>query len=178
MFCVGQYIVYGNSGICRVEAVGTPGFMKNSPKEYYTLRPFYTTNNTRIYVPVNTGVYMRSAITSDEALQYLDYLKNMEVKVFRAPKQNLLAEHYRELIAQQDISGYLRLFKEVCYKEKLAKNSGKKLGQVDLHFYKLAERILSEEFSIVLQETPDCSKKRLYDAAASVRCPDSVKSEN
>lgn len=166
MFCIGQYVVYGKSGICRVEAIGTLSFMKDSSKIYYTLRPSYTTNNARIYVPVNTSVSMRSAITSDEVFCCLDSLKDMEVKIFRSSKQNLLTAHYQELIAGQDIDGYLRLFKEICWKEKLVKDSGKKLAQVDQRFYKLAERILSEEFSIVLQETPECSKKRLYDAVS------------
>lgn len=166
MFCIGQYIMYSTSGVCRVEAIGTLSFTQNSQKEYYTLRPSYTTSDARIYVPVNTDTLMRNTLTREEALCCLEYLKAMEVQVCGIKKQNLLTEYYRELIASQDINGYLRLFKEVCQKEKLMKKNGKKLGQVDLHFYRLAERMLSEELSIVLQETRDCSKKRLYDAVS------------
>lgn len=72
---------------------------------------------------------------------------------------HLLTAYYQELIVTQDINGYLRLFKEVCQKEKLVKKSRKKLGQIDLRYYRLAERMLSDELSIVFQKTQDCSKK-------------------
>lgn len=166
MFRIGQYIVYSNFGICRVEAIGKLNFIHNTQKEYYTLRPPYTTSNERIYVPVNSSVFMRNAITREEAFFYLDHLKDMEVKVVQSKKPGFLAAHYQELINTSDINGYLRLFKEIYQKEKLMKNCGKKLGQVDLRFYQLAERMLSKEFSIALQETPDCSKKRLCAAAS------------
>ena len=132
MFCIGQYIMYSNSGICRVEAIGTPNFIENSHRQYYTLRPSYTTSDAKICVPVDTRAFMRKVISREEALGYL---------------------------------GHLRLFKKVCQKEKLVKKSRKKLGQIDLHYYRLAERMLSDELSVVFQETQDCSKKRLYDAA-------------
>lgn len=167
MFCIGQYVMYSNSGICRVEAIGTLSFFEDSQKKYYTLRPSYTTSNARIYVSVNTSTFMRNVITREEAFWYLNYLKNMEVKVSCFKKQNLLKAYYQELIATKDINGYLRLFKEICQKEKLVNKSGKKLGQVDLNFYRLAERMLSEELSVALQETLDCSKKRLYDIVSN-----------
>lgn len=90
----------------------------------------------------------------------------MEVKICRSSNQSLLKAHYRELIAAQDINGYLRMFKGIHRKERFVKDSKKKLGQVDQRFYKLAERILSEEFSIVLKEMQESSKKRPYDAAS------------
>lgn len=167
MFCIGQCIVYGNSGICRVEEIGTLHFIQNSSEKYYTLRPLYTSGNARIYVPVKSNIFMRNVMTKEEAFLHLEHLKNMEVKVCRLTNQNLLADHYRELIAIQDIDGYLRLFKEIFQKERAAKDNKKKLGQVDLRFYKMAERMLSEELSVVFQETQECSKKRLYDAASA-----------
>ncbi len=167
MFCIGQYIVYSNSGICRVEAIGRLSFMQGSQKEYYTLRPFYTTSDARIYVPVHTNVSMRKAMTREEAFGCLEHLKTMEVTLCSSKKQNFLAAYYRELLAAQDVNGYLRVYKEGCQKEKSAKERRKKLGQVDLQFYRLAERMLSEELSIVLQETLDSSKQRLYEAVSS-----------
>lgn len=163
MFCIGQYIMYSYSGICRVEAIGTLSFTNDSQKEYYTLRPSYTTTNAKIYVSVNTSAFMREVITREEAFLYLEYLKNMKVKVYRPKKQHVLKTYYQEVIAVQDITGYLRLLKEISQKERLVKKSGKKLGEVDLKFYRLAERMLSEELSIVLKESLESSKKRLYD---------------
>ena len=35
---VGQYVMYRNNGVCRIEAIGKLGFLQNSDKEYYTLQ--------------------------------------------------------------------------------------------------------------------------------------------
>jgi CarD family transcriptional regulator len=42
MFAVGDYIIYGSNGVCKVEAVGLLD-MSGIPKDrqYYTLQPIY-----------------------------------------------------------------------------------------------------------------------------------------
>ena len=39
LFHPGQMLVYGNVGVCQVEAVGTPKFLRGESREYYTLTP-------------------------------------------------------------------------------------------------------------------------------------------
>ena len=43
MFKVGEYVVYGMNGVCRVEEIGPmPLSGMDSDKIYYTLLPLYT----------------------------------------------------------------------------------------------------------------------------------------
>ncbi|MDE6951262.1 MAG: CarD family transcriptional regulator, partial [Lachnospiraceae bacterium] len=51
MFKVGEYVVYGNTGVCRVEGIG-PLPIGSSDKDYYTLVPVYG-RNSRIYAVVD-----------------------------------------------------------------------------------------------------------------------------
>lgn len=40
MFQIGQLILYGNTGVCRVEAIGPPQLAAaDKTKDYYTLAP-------------------------------------------------------------------------------------------------------------------------------------------
>ena len=52
---VGQYVMYRNNGVCRIEAIGKLGFLQNSDEEYYTLRPPFTTSDEHSYVPNISG---------------------------------------------------------------------------------------------------------------------------
>lgn len=164
MYQVGECIMYRNIGICRVEAIGKLSFSEKKEKDYYTLRPLYTSNNLHIYVPVQTKIFMRNVITRREAFQYLTELETMQTKPFCARKTMQLTEHYNGLLTRHDLTGHLILFKELCQKEKKVKETGKKFGQLETSYKNQIEKLLTDEFSYVLNETPDLTKKRLYKA--------------
>lgn len=63
MFSVGEYIVYGVEGVCRVEEAGklkVAGLDKN--RAYYRLRPYY--HDGTIYTPVDGKAVMRPVLTA------------------------------------------------------------------------------------------------------------------
>lgn len=72
----------------------------------------------------------------------------LEVRTSRYPKQALLAQHYQELLQSHCVPNYLRLFKEISYKERQRKNSVKKLNLMDKDYYETVEKLLSEEFAL------------------------------
>ena len=59
LFHPGQMLVYGNVGVCQVEAVGTPKFLRGESREYYTLTPVYSKHKEKIYLPTGTAAYLR-----------------------------------------------------------------------------------------------------------------------
>lgn len=79
-----------------------------------------------------------------------------------AKKTAELAAHYDELIEKQDLTSYLIMFKELCQKEEKVTKSGKKLGQLELKYKHQIEKLLVDEFSYALKETPELMKERLY----------------
>lgn len=89
----------------------------------------------------------------------------LEVRTSRYPKQALLAQHYQELLQSHCVPDYLQLFKEISCKEQQRKNSGKKLNLMDKDYYANAEKLLSEEFALALQTTPDTMREQLHTAA-------------
>ena len=51
------------------------------------------------------------------------------------------------------------------------KNSGKKLNFMDKDYYETAEKLLSEEFTLALQTTPDAACGAFYIRADCTQCP-------
>ena len=52
MFRKGEYVIYGNNGICCIEEIGVPRDtpLGDSGKEYYTLAPVFSSG--KIYAPL------------------------------------------------------------------------------------------------------------------------------
>lgn len=82
MFQVGELIVYGGEGVCRVEAVGpiTMSGVK-SDKPYYTLAPLYRMG--KIYAPVDTTVLMRPVLSRKEAEDLIRKIPEIEAPALR-----------------------------------------------------------------------------------------------
>ena len=150
MYQIGEHIMYKNIGICVVEEIGKLGFSADKEKEYYTLRPLDATGNARIYVPVDSDIFMRNIITKKEACTYLKELESMEAAPFYVSKPAQLKAHYDGLMARHDMTGHLKLFKELYQKEKKTKEHGKKFGEMESNYKKQVEHLLVDEFSYAL----------------------------
>ena len=110
---------------------------------------------------------MRPLISREEAVEYLETMKDADVIIFSGKGQVALTEHYQELMQSHRLLDNLKLFKEICRKESMQKSKGRKLNAVDQHFYKLTDQLLSEEFALSLRESPCDASKRLHAAALS-----------
>ena len=168
LFHPGQLLVYGNIGVCKVEDVCTQHFFEDRVgKEYYTLHPFFAHSGDKIYVPTSTTASLRPVLDPQEAASLLDTLKTTDAAVFRSRSQTELTLHYQNLMQENTMASKLRLFKELCQKEQLQKKKGRKLNPTDMHFYKLTEQLLSEEFALALDKTPAEMRTTLRKAALS-----------
>ena len=169
MFQIGQYIVYHSAEVCQVEAIGPLRFAGDRDVDYYTLRPFDVDSSGKIYIPVDTAVFMRAVITKAEALRRLKELELLNGKIPGAMSRPQLANYYRELLLSHDLSEQLKLFKELHCKSRAAPRSKKGLALTEQRLYKQVGKLLSGELSLALRETPERSMKRLRAAAEAVQ---------
>ena len=94
MFSVGEYIVYGVEGVCRVEEAGklkVAGLDKN--RAYYRLRPYY--HDGTIYTPVDGKAVMRPVLTREELERLLPRLPELEPLGDVPPDSRAAGEYYR-----------------------------------------------------------------------------------
>lgn len=154
MFKIGEYIVYGMNGVCRVEEIGPMSLSGvDSDKEYYTLAPLYT-KGSRVFTPVdNQKVPMRSVISKADACKLVDEMKEIEVIEITDDKRRELA--YKEAIKSCDCREWIRIINTVLKRKEERLAQGKKMSACDERFLKAAQDYLYGEFAISLNLEKD-----------------------
>lgn len=166
MYKIGEYIIYGNDGVCKVEDVGVLNISGiNKKRIYYTLKPVY--ENGKIFTPIDTSVFMRSLINYEEVQQLIESIPYIKDKKCNEKNSRLLQIYYKNLLQTHECSDLLTLIAGIYEKKDKAMKSGKKLGQIDNRFMKVAEGLINDEFSVVLgiprEEVADYIKEKIQE---------------
>ena len=162
MYTVGTSILYGRTGVCKIESIGAPSFQKHDGRQYYKLLPVFSTSGELIYVPLDMAASIRPLISSGAALEYLRRFPELDPPVFHGKRPGELAAHYHEMLSPCSPEGCLLLIKEVYCKQQNLAVQNKKPSEVDSRYLKIAERLVCEEFAAVLHTAPSAIKERLY----------------
>ena len=150
MFQKGEYVIYGNNGICCIEEIGVPVGtpMGRSGKEYYMLSPVFGSGT--IYAPVDTKVFMRPILTKEQAEHLIEQIPEIQEEEFEGQDVRALSEKYRGCLDTHQCEDLVKLIKTVYMKEKAMVETGKKLSKTEQKFGKLAKELLHREFSMAL----------------------------
>lgn len=170
MYEIGEYIVYGSTGVCQVEKIGTIDIPGMSPdREYYTLRPCYEQKST-IFTPVdNHKVIMRPVISQEEALAIIDNIRQLGMLVITNEKQR--EAEYRDCFLKCDCRELAKMMNTIYDRKQKRLAQGKKITAKDDRYYHMAEDNLYGEFAIALgiqkNQVKEFIRKRV-EAAVSV----------
>ena len=161
MFKVRDTVVYGASGVCEIAELRE---MKVGGKQatYYVLRPINAEGST-VFVPVDNQKLtdkMRRVMSRDEIsamlgdrTQYLDWVEERKQR----------AEKYTEVISGGDKREILCMLR-MLYEEKLrAESQGKKQYITDKRLMTIAEKIVGEEFSSVMDMPKEGMARYVYE---------------
>ena len=164
MYEVGSLIVYGNTGVCRVESIGNRKNIDGDEQLQYALRPMYQSYD--IYTPVeNPKVFMRPIISKSEAMELIDSIPTIDVKAYGGGAVRDLVEHYETRIKSHSCRDLMELMMSIYRKRDEVHSRKKKLGSVDLRFMKRAEDLLFGELAAALDiprdQVTDFISKRL-----------------
>ncbi len=150
MFLEGEYIVYGTTGVCKVESIGP---MKLSGTKldnlYYTLAPIYS-RGSKIFIPVNSDkVFMRSVLTKEEAEQLIDEIPSIELLWVDDEKKRETI--YKEALRTCDCREWVKIIKTLYLRKMSRIAEGKKVTVSDGKYLHMAEERLYEELALVLE---------------------------
>ena len=145
MYRAGEFIVYGTSGVCKVEAVGKSPFEGEEDKLYYTLTPVAGTET--IYLPVDSPVYTRPVITLAHAELLIAAIPSIEEDHFTSHSLRMSTEHYQTVLKSHDCRELVQLIKAVYAK---SRRSGRRVSQIDQRYRKRAEELLHGELAVAL----------------------------
>ena len=120
MFQPGELLVYGTTGVCRVEEITAPDFTRaDRGRQYYLLRPLY--QDGVIYAPVDSGkVPIRPVISREEAEALIDLIPSVRAEVCHAPTMQALAQHYQSAVRSHNCRELLELTMSIYRKRRKA----------------------------------------------------------
>ena len=154
MFSVGDHIVYGINGICRVEEIGPSPYDKEDQRTFYLLIPVNNPMGSTIYTPVdNERVPMRLLMTREQIAELIAEIPQIETLEIPVEKQR--REIYREVIGALDPRGYVKVIKTVRQRRIELTAARKHFPVTDLEFGRLAKHLLCSECAHVLGMTEE-----------------------
>lgn len=158
MFQQGDLIVYGRTGVCRVEQIE-----EWKGQDYYVLSPLYQTCS--IKTPVDGKAFMRPVISRQEADELIDSMPMVEVQPCEDLAMRKLTEYYQSFLSNRECRELVALTAALYAKKKAAQREKRKFGVVDERFLKEGETLLFGELAVALdltvEEVPGYIEKRL-----------------
>lgn len=169
MYEIGDFIVYGSEGICRVIDIGNPGIQGAKERVYYTLLPVY--GSGKIFTPVDSDVFMRPVMTCDEVHSLINKMPSIEAHLCDDASLQAKNNLYKTAFQEYDCANLISVIKSVYIRQESEAEKGKKLGQIDERFMNRAEDLIFGEFAIVLgmskEEVKEYVAGKLQPAAVS-----------
>lgn len=164
MFGIGDLIVYGNTGVCRIVDITHRKLFDGEKKEFYVLHPLY--QDCTISAPVNSDkVFMRPIISRHEAEELVDEIPSIQAEAYHNRVLRQLTEHYEEAFKTHKCADLIELTMSIYAKKKDMEKNNKRFGAVDEKYMKRAEELLFGELGAALHihkdEVPAYIKARV-----------------
>lgn len=147
MYEIGDYIIYSNHGVCRVEDIGSldiSGIDKSV--ECYTLQPVFSKSST-LYTPVdNDKVSMRKVISNEEAKELIEQIPDIPVLWVENDKQR--EEAYKQALKDRDCLDWARIIKTLYIRKQERIAQGKSLHSQMRNILVLQRIVFMENFPL------------------------------
>ena len=154
MFEVGDFVVYGSNGVCRITQVGPidcPGV--DQSKIYYTMTPCYIRDSS-IFTPVdNNRVVIRKVMSADEAKEFIGQLGR--IKTMSVQEEKKREALYKEALLTCEPEKIVSLIKTIYQRMQERLSEGKKVTSSDAKYFHIAEDSLYGELAISLGMAKD-----------------------
>lgn len=149
MFQVGDYVVYGFEGVCRVEEIGCPcvGGL-DCVREYYRL--ISHTKGNVIYAPVDGKIAIRQPISRQEAEAILAEAETLPVLEDIPQDGRRAGDYYKTLLAEHNPLRLMQLCKTMHRKQETLTKNRRTVNATEQRNWKTAEDMLLDELAFAL----------------------------
>ena len=152
LYSKGQTIVCKGSGVCEITDIKKEKF-SDRIQNYYVLCPVNEVCPTKIYIPVsNEEVRLRPLITKEDIFSSVRAVK--EEKSLWVEDEKMREKAFSDILRSGEFTKIIKLIGDIYKHQNEKKKNGKKLRQSDEHILKEGEKIISSEFSFVLDISP------------------------
>lgn len=149
MFEIGEYVVYGNKGVCEIINIGTidiPGMPAD--RQYYTMNQLFTRSST-IFTPVNNeNSVLRRVLSKEEATQLIEEMKDLRPVWNQNDKER--EQKFTEALRAADAKALSEMIIALWERKERRIADGKKATSTDERYFHAAEDILYGELEVAL----------------------------
>jgi len=161
MFEVGDYVIYRRS-VCKIKELKKK-YLNNS--DYYIIVPV-DDESLIIEVPINNANgYLKNIIDKKELERIVNEIPN--IKEIGDTIGNIENE-YKQLLNSGEHEDLVKIIKTTYLRNKERQQAGKKIAEKDNNYYKMAEKRLYSEFSIVLNMDYDDTRDYVIKRVESI----------
>lgn len=149
MFEKGEYIIYGTSGVCKIEDITTMNMASvPSDKLFYVLSPS-SQKGGKIFTPVdNQKTIMRRVLSEEEASKLIGEIP--DIKELWITNEKMREEKYKECMRTGDCRDWIKIIKTLYLRKQQRNAQGKKITATDERYLRMAEDYLYSELEIPL----------------------------
>lgn len=149
MFKIGEHIIYGLNGICRVEEIMPSPYDPTDQRLFYKLIPLQNATSVTICAPVeNEHVAMRRLMTPQEVEGLISRMP--EIGLLQIPVERERRDIYRDTVKSLTPEGYVRLIKTIAKRKEELSVARKHFPITDAEYGRLAKHMLYSEVAYVL----------------------------
>ena len=149
MYSVGQTVVYGIHGVCKITNIQQMRVDKRNV-DFFVLEPI-DQPGANYFVPCNNQNALAKLSPVLTKMQLDEMLENAkDADDVWVSDENRRKQRYKELIGSADRISLLRMIGSLYDHKKQQIEAGRKFHQTDENFLHDAEKLLSTEFSLVL----------------------------
>ena len=162
MFNIGDWVIYGGKGVCKVIDIGKLETMSVArDRIYYTLEPAHF-SESRVFTPVdNSKVVIRQVITKEEAVALIDQISQIETLWITDEKRR--ESEYKEALKTCDCIEFVKIIKTIYQRKQTRLEVGKKMTASDEKYFRIAEDLLYSELAIALEMEQDKVKSYILE---------------
>lgn len=147
MYKINDAVVYIRN-VCKILEV-------DKKTKYYTLKPIDDKSLT-IKIPFDNDK-IRGLISKEEVEAIINKIPQIELIDFKNDK--MVENEYKRLLYSNDHENLIKIIKTTHLRNQDRIDNNKKASEKDSNFFKLAEKLLYNEFAVVLGKTYDETKE-------------------
>lgn len=164
MFSIGEFVVYGNKGVCEVKKIGPidiPGM--SADRDYYTLTQLYSRGST-IFVPVDKADSgLRKVLSKKEAEGLIKEVSDMKPVWIQNDKER--EQIFTDILRKADTKALIEMIIVLYQRRERRIADGKRATSTDERYFHAAEDILYGELGVSLGVDKDKVKGIIWEGA-------------
>ncbi|MCQ2467793.1 MAG: CarD family transcriptional regulator [Clostridia bacterium] len=166
-FKIGDNVIYGGNGVCKITDIKKMSFFNEPPKDYYILESCFIKQASTMYVPLDNEIMvsrMQDVMTKEEATELIKVLTDCKTEWIE--DKNVRKSTFNNIIVKGTREEIMTLIKTILNHQAEIAEEGKRLNLQDEKALSEAMDRINNEFALVFdmdpKDVPDFVREKAY----------------